>query len=103
MAIELNLGNKVKDLTNIKDIFDNMENIGVEGSPSSTITPSGNTLGPGEWVGVWLWRTIPTGANAFSNRDCTIKLVGETTGSPRVTIEKSYVVSFGNDGAISVR
>ena len=36
MVIELNLENKVKIITDIKEIFDSMENIGVVGSPSST-------------------------------------------------------------------
>ena len=36
MVIELNGENKVKILTNIKEIFDQEENIGVIGSPSST-------------------------------------------------------------------
>ena len=79
----------------------------VEGSPSETITPTGNTLmaggGTASWVGIWLWRTIPPGASAYSNRDCTIKFRGETTGSPRMVIEKTWSVIWNKDGQISVR
>jgi len=78
----------------------------VEGSPSETITPSGNTLtaGSGEqWVGIWLWRTIPPGASAYSARACTLKFRGETTGSPRMVIEKTWSMMWTKDGQISVR
>lgn len=45
MVIEQNLENKVKFLTNIKEILDNMENIGVVGSPSSTSELTVDILG----------------------------------------------------------
>jgi hypothetical protein len=76
----------------------------VEGSPSETITPVGNTLTPGgeDWVGIWFWRTIPAGAEAYSGRACTLKFRGETTGSPRMVIEKTWCISWRKDGQISV-
>jgi len=45
MVIELNGENKVKTLTNIKENFDQAENIGVIGSPSSTNELSVDVLG----------------------------------------------------------
>lgn len=79
----------------------------VEGAPSETITPSGNTLVAADddanWVGIWLWRTIPTGASAYSGRACTIKFRGETTGSPRMVIEKTWSIVWNKDGQISVQ
>jgi len=76
----------------------------IEGSPSETITPSGNTLvaGGADWVGIWLWRTIPVGASTYSNRSCTIKFQGESTGSPRIIIEKTWGIHWNKDGQISV-
>ena len=79
----------------------------VEGIPSNTITPSGNTLDASDtsknWVGIWLWRTIPAGASAYSGRACTIKFRGETTGSPRMVIEKTWSINWSKDGQISVQ
>lgn len=79
----------------------------VEGIPSATITPSGNTLTAGNdnknWVGIWLWRTIPAGASAYSGRACTLKFRGETTGSPRMVIEKTWSFTWNKDGQIQVR
>jgi len=77
----------------------------VEGSPSETITPSSNTLdNAGEsWVGIWFWRTIPAGASAYSGRACTLKFRGETTGSPRMIIERTWTISWRKDGQISVQ
>jgi len=78
----------------------------VEGAPSETVTPSGNTLtaGAGEtWVGIWFWRTIPPGASAFSGRACTLKFRGETTGSPRMIVEKTWSITWNKDGQISVQ
>jgi len=76
-----------------------------EGSPSETVTPLVNTLEPGSlecWVGIWLWRTIPTAASAYTSRSCTIKVQGETTGSPRMIIQKTYSINWIEDGRISV-
>jgi len=77
----------------------------IEGSPSETITPSSNTLdNAGEsWVGIWFWRTIPAGASAYSGRACTLKFRGETTGSPRMVIERTWSISWRKDGQISVQ
>lgn len=76
----------------------------VEGSPSDTI-PSDNTydLAHGDWLGIWFWRTIPAGASAYTNRNCTLKFRGETTGSPMMIIEKTWRVNFQTDGQISVQ
>lgn len=76
----------------------------MEGSPSDTI-PSNNTydLYHGDWLGIWFWRDIPIGASAYTNRNCTLKFRGETTGSPRMIIEKTWRIDFHTDGQIQVR
>jgi len=96
------------DTTNFQyGAWNNFHQWVLEGAPSNTIGAfAGNTLVGGaaneNWIGIWLWRTIPAGASAFSNRDCTIKFRGETTGSPRMIIERTWKVSFKSDGQISV-
>ena len=67
-----------------------------EGEPSSTL--SFGTLTYGQWFGVWLRRSVPASAVAYSNRAVTLKVQCETTGSPRMTVQKVYVVNFGNKG-----
>jgi len=67
-----------------------------EGEPSSTL--SFGTLTYGQWFGVWLRRSVPASAAAYSNRAVTLKVQCETTGSPRMTVQKIYIVNFGNKG-----
>ena len=62
-----------------------------EGAPSSTLTFG--TVTAGQWMGIWLQRSVPAGAVAFSNRAVTITVVCETTGSPRHAVIKEYVLS----------
>ena len=68
-----------------------------EGAPSSTLTYG--TLAHGSWFGIWLMRSVPVTASAYSNRSVTIQVQCETTGSPLYTVTKSYVVNF--DGPLS--
>jgi hypothetical protein len=75
----------------------------VEGSPSSTIDFSPGTLNTGNWFGLWLMRTVPPGASAFSNRSVTIQVQCETTASPyKQIVKRTYIVNWRKDGAISV-
>ena len=64
--------------------------------------PSGTqefgTLDSGTWTFIWLRRQVPANANAYSNRASTIKWQGETTGSPRMILEKTWVVGWTGDG-----
>lgn len=53
------------------------------------------TIREGEWAGIWLRRFVPSGAGAASNRSCTIKVQGETSGSPFVgPIQQCFVVGW---------
>jgi len=72
-----------------------------EGSPSTTLTFGTIPAGGSNWMGIWLRRKVPAGAEAYSNRSCTIKVRGETTGSPLQIVEKTLVVEVAKD-AISV-
>jgi len=59
-----------------------------EGAPSAYIAISGTdytgSIGADDWAGIWLQRSIPAGADAYSNRSCTIRVQGETSASPLV-------------------
>ena len=72
-----------------------------EGSPSSTLTFGTISAGGSNWMGIWLKRVVPAGATAYSNRSCTIKVRGETTGSPLQVVEKELVVRV-DEGAFRV-
>jgi len=69
-----------------------------EGSPSNTINVSGkdyiNSIGPDDWAGIWLYRSVPPGAAAFSNRSCTIKVEGETSASPRQIVSALFKITW---------
>jgi hypothetical protein len=62
-----------------------------EGNPSSTL--SFGTIDASKWMGIWLRRVTPSGANAFGNRTVTITILCETTGSPRHTIVKELTLN----------
>ncbi|MEM2260850.1 MAG: hypothetical protein QXK24_00215 [Ignisphaera sp.] len=69
----------------------------VEGMPSATLFFG--TVQPLGWFGLWLRRSVPPNAAAFSNRSCTIKVQCETTASPIIkVIDKTYVVKWNKDG-----
>ena len=59
-----------------------------EDAPSAWVAISGKdytgSIGPDDWAGIWLARSIPAGASAVSNRSCTIRVQGETSASPLV-------------------
>lgn len=63
-----------------------------EGSPSSTLTFG--TVAAGKWMGIWIMRSVPAGAVAFSNRAVTITVICETTGSPRHAVVKEFAVNI---------
>jgi hypothetical protein len=69
-----------------------------EGSPSSTLTYGTNPAG--SWFGLWLRRSVPAGAAAYSNRAVTIQVQCETTGSPLRTINMEFKVDFAKGDAI---
>lgn len=77
-----------------------------EGSPSSTLKYG--TIPAGGWMGIWLMRSVPANAVAFSNRALTITVVCETTGSPRHAVVKEFGICVdtlfkkGIDGAIAL-
>lgn len=79
-----------------------------EGTPSSDTIISG-TFGTGtigatdDWGGIWLQRSIPASAAAFSNRSCTIKVEGESSASPLQKLSIEFAVDWKADGAIVVR
>jgi len=62
-----------------------------EDAPSSTLTFG--TVSAGNWMGIWLRRSVPASAVAFSNRAVTITVVCETTGSPRHAVIKEFCVN----------
>ena len=64
-----------------------------EGAPSSTLT-FGTVNAAGGWFGLWLRRSVPVTASAYSNRAVTIQVQCETTGSPREIMTKQYVINF---------
>ena len=70
-----------------------------EGTPSAWVQISGKdytgSIGPDDWAGIWLQRSIPAGAAAFNNRSCTIRVQGETSASPdRFTVSAVFVVHW---------
>jgi len=70
-----------------------------EGAPSAWVAISGasftNSIGVDDWAGIWLQRSVPAGAAAFSNRACTVKVQGETSASPFVyQVESKFVVHW---------
>ncbi len=78
-----------------------------EGSPSDTINLSGKdyvgSIGPNDWSGIWLQRSIPPGAVAYNNRSCTLRVQGETSASPYIyRITKDFRVIFGDRGRLSI-
>jgi hypothetical protein len=62
-----------------------------EGAPSATL--QFGTINAGHWMGIWLQRSVPVGAVAFSNRAVTITVVCETTGSPRHAVVKEFTLN----------
>jgi hypothetical protein len=62
-----------------------------EGAPSATL--SFGTVAAAQWMGIWLQRSVPVSAAAFSNRAVTITVACETTGSPRHAVVKEFVVN----------
>lgn len=60
----------------------------VEGTPSDTVDVSGkdygNSIGADDWAGMWIQRSIPSGADAYSDRSCTLRVEGETSASPYI-------------------
>ncbi len=63
-----------------------------EGSPSSTL--SFGTIQYGQWMGIWLKRSVPANAVAFNDRSVTITVLCETTGSPRHAVTKSFAINL---------
>ena len=59
-----------------------------EGTPSNSIYLDGKdyvgSIGPDDWAGIWVQRSIPAGAAAYSNRSCTLRVEGETSASPYI-------------------
>jgi hypothetical protein len=59
-----------------------------EGTPSAYVALSGKdyvgSIGGDDWGGIWLQRSVPTNAVAYSNRSCTIRVQGETSASPLI-------------------
>jgi len=68
----------------------------VEGIPSNTLNYG--TLLAGEWLGIWLRREVPAGAEAYSNRSCTLRFEGETTASPAVIVIQDLVFNWKDKG-----
>lgn len=62
-----------------------------EGAPSSTLTYG--TVTAGQWMGIWIMRSVPASAVAYSNRAVTITVLCETTGSPRHVVVKELSVN----------
>ena len=69
-----------------------------EGSPSQTITISGKdydgSIGPNDWSAIWLQRSVPANAEAYSNRSCTLVIRGETSASPLREVEVVFVIHW---------
>ncbi len=59
-----------------------------EGAPSNTIDMDGKdwvgSIGADDWAGIWLQRSVPAGAAAYSDRSCTLRVEGETSASPYI-------------------
>jgi len=72
-----------------------------EGTPSAWVQMSGKdydgSIGPDDWCGIWLKRSIPPNAEAFSNRAVTIRVRGETSASPLQTIEAVFRLVWTKD------
>jgi hypothetical protein len=73
-----------------------------EGAPSAYVALSGvdyvGSIGSNDWAGIWLQRSVPVNAEAYSNRSCTIKCIGETSASPIVyEIEAQFKVEWDKD------
>jgi len=74
-----------------------------EGNPSAWVQISGadydGSIGPDDWAGIWLKRTIPPNCEAFSNRSCTIEVIGETSASPEIhRVGAKFVVYWDSSG-----
>jgi len=74
-----------------------------EGNPSAWVQISGadyvGSIGPDDWAGIWLKRTIPPGAEAYNNRSCTIRVQGETSASPYVyPVSVVFTVNWTRNG-----
>jgi len=65
---------------------------------TSSGTQDYGTLVYGTWCFIWLRRQVPAGANAYSNRASTLKWQGETTGSPRMILEKTWTINWYENG-----
>jgi len=70
-----------------------------EGAPSAYVAISGKdytgSIGADDWAGIWLQRSVPTSAVAYSNRSCTISVIGETSASPVIyKVESLFQVDW---------
>jgi len=74
----------------------------VDTQPSNTLNYQGKVAAGNKWMGIWLKRVVPAGAAAFSDRTSTFEVKGETTGSPYMTIVKTYEIRW-NEHAFDVR
>lgn len=78
-----------------------------EGAPSAWVALSGKdyvgSIGADDWAGIWLMRSVPAGAAAYSNRSCTIVCQGETSASPLLykVVTKFRVDWNGSDFKVS--
>jgi hypothetical protein len=73
-----------------------------EGSPSAYVACSGKdytgSIGADDWAGIWLMRSVPASAAAYSNRSCTIRVQGETSASPLIyPVETVFKVEWTKD------
>lgn len=74
------------------------------GKPTTTKPSQEGTLNAENWVGLWFKRVVPAGAEAYSNRSCTIVFRCETTASPiRYEITREFIVHFGDKFYVQVR
>jgi len=59
-----------------------------EAAPSAWKQISGKdyigSIGADDWGAIWLKREVPAGAEAFTDRSCTLRVQGETSASPTI-------------------
>ena len=72
-----------------------------EGIPSSTVYLSGkdyaNSVGADDWSAIWMQRSVPAGAAAYSNRAVTLRVEGETSASPYIyMIKQDFKITWGD-------
>ena len=78
-----------------------------EGTPSAYLAISGvdysGSIGADDWGGIWLQRSVPADAVAYSNRSCTIRVIGETSASPFLyKVEQAFKVDW-TDSKFSIK